>query len=247
MMQLRRRDFAGAARTLGLRKKKPSRAGLDLTQKWLELQYGWKPLLSDVYGATEALANRDRGDWRVTGKGTQFVKVEGSIDESSDPNGWDSGYGEYHGRRGVYVRIDALPQNDLLLAMSQLGLTNPLLIAWELVPYSFVVDWFLPIGSYLDSLDAMLGYGPASCSITQWQKIEVGLKRIGKWESSTQKLDVDWRGFHYENIFLKRTTSSSVPLPTLPRFKDPRSLGHMANGLALLAGAFASGGKSPVR
>jgi hypothetical protein len=28
---------------------------------------------------------------------------------------------------------------------------NPLAIAWELVPFSFVVDWFVGVGSYLDS------------------------------------------------------------------------------------------------
>jgi hypothetical protein len=27
---------------------------------------------------------------------------------------------------------------------------DPLSVAWELLPWSFVVDWFIPIGSYLD-------------------------------------------------------------------------------------------------
>jgi hypothetical protein len=36
-----------------------------------------------------------------------------------------------------------------------LGLTDPLSVAWELIPYSFVVDWFVPIGTYLDNLNAI--------------------------------------------------------------------------------------------
>jgi hypothetical protein len=30
-------------------------------------------------------------------------------------------------------------------------------LAWELIPLSFVVDWFLPVGKYLDSLNATKG------------------------------------------------------------------------------------------
>lgn len=34
---------------------------------------------------------------------------------------------------------------------------NPLEWAWEAIPLSFVVDWFIPIGNYLSSLDAYKG------------------------------------------------------------------------------------------
>lgn len=33
------------------------------------------------------------------------------------------------------------------------GLTNPLLTAWELVPFSFVADWFVNVGDTIASLD----------------------------------------------------------------------------------------------
>lgn len=35
-----------------------------------------------------------------------------------------------------------------------LGLGNPLKVFWEAIPYSFVVDWFLDVGSALSTLDA---------------------------------------------------------------------------------------------
>jgi hypothetical protein len=41
--------------------------------------------------------------------------------------------------------------------LSQLGLINPTEIAWEVVPWSFIVDWFLPIGAYIESLTADSG------------------------------------------------------------------------------------------
>jgi hypothetical protein len=39
-----------------------------------------------------------------------------------------------------------------------LGLINPAVVAWELVPFSFLVDWFIPVGKFLDSWTDQLGY-----------------------------------------------------------------------------------------
>lgn len=38
--------------------------------------------------------------------------------------------------------------------VNQLGLNNPLLIAWNLVPFSFVVDWIYNISSKLEAIEA---------------------------------------------------------------------------------------------
>jgi len=38
-----------------------------------------------------------------------------------------------------------------------LGLDNPLLLAWELVPFSFVVDWFVRVGEWIDAICALTG------------------------------------------------------------------------------------------
>lgn len=42
--------------------------------------------------------------------------------------------------------------------LDQLGLVNPLLVGWELIPFSFVIDQFIPIGTYLASLSAYAGW-----------------------------------------------------------------------------------------
>jgi len=236
--RLRRGDFRGAARELGINKPGKPR-GSSATSRWLELQYGWKPLLSDVFGATEALAKRPRSDWRVTSKGSSVEQIDSLITSGLNHTRCMT---QATGKRGSFVRIDAVPENDLLIALSSLGITNPLLIGWELVPFSFVVDWILPVGSFLESLDAMLGYGPTWCSMTNFAKVE--------WNSTGVPQPRHNGGFWYEAVndthqhkryvYVKRTVSESVPLPTLPRFKDPRSLSHMANGLSLLAQVFSS-------
>lgn len=234
--QLRRGNFGEAARALGVGRKRSN--GRSLIERWLELQYGWKPLLQDVYGAADALSKRSGSDWRVTAKATVRERINVSKDSVGisyaarcEATGWDS----------AFVRIDAYPNNDVLLALSQLGITNPALVAWELVPFSFVLDWMLPVGEYLDSLDAMLGYGESWSSISALKKVRWYTKGIpsNRYPSGSY-VYTSYNTFEgeCEQLYLKRTAGRGVPLPTMPRFKDPRSLAHMANGLSLLATAF---------
>lgn len=235
--QLRRGNVRRAADELGGGRRQTK--GKTTLERWLELQYGWRPLLDDVYGSADALSKRTGSDWRVTAKARvqepitarkRYENILSSVD--CEATGWDK----------AFVRIDAYPQNDVFLALSQLGITNPALVAWELVPFSFVLDWMLPIGDYLDSLDAMLGYGESWTSISQFKRV--------KWYSNVGASPHNYPSGSYtyittgsfegecDQLYLKRTASKGVPLPTMPRFKDPRSLTHMANGLSLLALAF---------
>jgi hypothetical protein len=222
---------------LGISSRRRQPRGSNVPAKWLELQYGWKPLLSDVYGAAKALEGRPKGDWRVTAKVTKSREDTWVVQKLPAPtSNFDAHRCEARLFRSVFARIDALPQNEAIISLASLGVTNPLSVAWELVPYSFVVDWCIPIGGWLESLDALLGYGTTSYSSSFLAK--------AKWDDrglsgggSTWKTSNNFRGTK-RMVYLNRSVSSSVPLPSIPRFKDPRSLGHMANGLSLLATAF---------
>jgi hypothetical protein len=47
--------------------------------------------------------------------------------------------------------------NPNLYLASQLGFVNPAAIAWELVPFSFVVDWFVNVGEFLNNFTDLWG------------------------------------------------------------------------------------------
>lgn len=55
------------------------------------------------------------------------------------------------------------PQLISQLVPKLLGFTNPAAVLWEATPFSFVVDWFLPIGDYLKTLDGSTLNGLLLC------------------------------------------------------------------------------------
>jgi hypothetical protein len=220
---------------LGISSRRGQPRGSNVTQRWLELQYGWRPLLSDVYGAAAALENRPKGDWRVTAKVTRKQDQEYVKDFTS----FDLSTCKASVARSVYARLDALPQNEATISLVSLGVTNPLSVAWELVPFSFVVDWAFPVGTFLSSLDALLGYEDAYYSSSLLVRAE--WRDVGRTQQTGNQLIANNFVGTKKMVYLKREVSSSVPIPHPPRLRDPRSLTRMANGLALLAQVFGRG------
>jgi hypothetical protein len=47
--------------------------------------------------------------------------------------------------------------NPNLYLANKLGFVNPGVIAWELVPFSFVIDWFVPVGNFLSQWTDFVG------------------------------------------------------------------------------------------
>lgn len=211
----------------------------NIPNSWLELQYGWKPLMQDVHGAVTALNERERdGDaYRAT------VKGQVKSDESRKFSLLGPAYMQYRGfleaSCGVKVRLDYELENPLLATLAQLGITNPAELVWELVPYSFVVDWFLPVGNYLSAFDAALGWRFKGGTCTLWARQKgVGIPYpdgSGGWYYLPGQLGMRYHCNHFK---MDRSVYASSPLPRFPGIKNPLSTGHVANALALLASSF---------
>lgn len=119
----------------------------DLSKRWLELQYGWMPLVNDIYEGgklIEKITNQPRVDWI-------YAKVSNDRrgDASQSPSLYKCPYLIKDGRKIIYER------REYLSVERQLGLKDPLSIAWELMPWSFVIDWVIPIGTYLQAYAAI--------------------------------------------------------------------------------------------
>ncbi len=206
---------------------------------WLEIQYGWKPLLSDVHGAVTELMNHGNPEKvKVTVVGSGQDRFYAKEKVTMSPGTAVDIDRIVRAVTSLKVRLDYIEKdNSALATLSREGLTNPLTLAWELLPFSFVVDWFIPIGKYFDCLDAALG----------WQ-FKGGTKSVMQRMNyyATNPRNTPGTGFSGSNTVrakahvrkLVRTTYGSSPLPTLPHFSDKKSSMHVANGIALLGAAF---------
>lgn len=132
---------------------------------WLEAQYGWKPMLSDVHGAVSELMEKDnrfqdRYTACCTASSERFEQsyLEGITAATSTAITVKGCRQETRTRFRCYCRFDWVLANPMLVTASELGMTNPAETAWELLPFSFVADWFIPLGTYLSSMDAGLGW-----------------------------------------------------------------------------------------
>jgi len=151
LIDLKSGNVAGAARALALtpgqRSVKRWRSKVDagdISGAWLAMQYGWLPTLSDVYEAWKVFSDSANRPRVATFTARRRKSARG--DCSTDP-----GIYRVDGVRTISMKYQ-YQLTEILSVPRSLGLEDPLSIVWEVIPYSFVVDWFLPVGSYLDAL-----------------------------------------------------------------------------------------------
>lgn len=218
-----------------------------LAQNWLELQYGWKPLLNDIRYAITALGKLDLQDRSVgTARASATSEVfDGGIlrpNSGSSSPACGSWYKRSRTTTKFVVRYKVASPLRAFLAQS--GFTNPVSLAWELLPFSFVVDWLLPIGSYLESIDSWGGLEMLDGCETTFTRVEYGYQRsyYGQtWPDGALHSTSIWSqsgSLFYYGILLDRIKLSSLPNKRLPSFKNPFSFEHTLNGLALLRQLF---------
>lgn len=173
---LKKGNFSEAARHLGLprsglrkdHKGKWKRTNFTrdaFSQKWLEFSYGWAPLYNDMYGslvaADKALA---KNPFRLTPVSKQAHYSETITSSSLASNGpypvEVQLIEKVHVKQVMKIACNVRVNNPALATVQSVGLTNPALVAWELVPFSFVIDWFVPIGSWLTAVAPLVGITP---------------------------------------------------------------------------------------
>jgi len=146
----RRLDAVGIAKALSVSvTKKPANNPAVL---WLQYKYAWQPLLQDVYNVTAYLADGLREQPLFV---AAFHESEAGPIPSFSP-GW-TGTIDGQLKWGCEVSIAFGVRNPSAYNLNRLGLLNPAALAWELLPLSFVFDWFIPIGNFLDSLSNGVG------------------------------------------------------------------------------------------
>lgn len=191
--------------------------------RWLQFQYGWKPLASDVYGAYNALIEDVAKPLLISASARSHHEWEGRAYDA------DAGFKILARTKLTGRLIDPYAQ-----MMQSWGLINPLSVAWEVVPWSFAIDWFIPVGNTLAALTASAGLGYESGFTTfrgqgQWEWVG----KAQPWETLESP-----GSYRVEMFKSTRFVHSHFPLARLYADRNPFRGTRAPNALALLMNLF---------
>lgn len=159
---LRKHNFVEAAKIL----KVPVPKGLKPVAKafgdnWLKYHFGIEPLVKDIHAAIDTL-QKPMNSKRVKGKATIPSRRLDSGNNGESVR-WEV---KTSCRMGCTVTVN----NPNLYLANQLGLVNPASFAWELIPFSFVVDWFTNVGQFLSQMTDFAGLSVSQAFTTVYQR-----------------------------------------------------------------------------
>jgi hypothetical protein len=129
-------DLITSARRGGFRTPKAA------AEAWLEWQFGWKQLHRDVVAIDEFLRNPVRG-LLLTASSGQSVSLSSSVETAAIGYGNITcmAYTDLTESTSIRARVVGTFQARTLNALMSVPVT-----AWELIPYSWVVDYFVNVG-----------------------------------------------------------------------------------------------------
>jgi len=195
----------------------------------LLLRYGIQPLLQDVKSAAEFAAHHFNSP-------AQFV-----VRVSQGAGGMNPVKGVSTNAPTPYVvsSVDYVNRCSIKATISEknvaqlIGVTDPLPVLWEVTPWSFVADWFIPIGAYLHAR------GLASAITGSFVTTRFEHRRCRGVKQSSH----DNPGFYSNHVTMTRSLSTtlSVPLPSIKPLAKAATWQHAENAVALLISTFTDG------
>lgn len=204
--------------------------------------YGIKPLVSTVYDCVDkvqrALDERLLVIKQRAGSPVYFASEVNLLSymnaEYQDPIHLVSSKSNGH---RCEIKLRYKPLNNMLGTWTSL---NPVSIAWELLPYSFVVDWFLDVGNYVRNLETSLlysnlfvdGYVSRLSFINYNMRNKNSLYYVGT--GTGRNLCTYSASSSAKRIRFSRTVLTSSPTPEMPSFKANLGSARLLNAAALL-------------
>lgn len=205
------------------------------SEAWLTWQYGIRPIISDIYTAADNVKRSGQTLMRIKKRSKQLnvLQVANTVDFGTGPvpvvgTEWSSCRCEI-----VYV----LAINDTVLQrVGDWTSLNPVSIAWELTPYSFVADWVFDVGSYLRNMESaflykdnfVIGYKTltykAGVTLTVTADKKYGANRLAEYRLYGVKLDSG----------KKRSVLTNVVLPYPPKFDVELGWQRLASAASLI-------------
>lgn len=200
---------------------------------WLQYTYGIRPLLGTIYGVADE-------NLRVVINKTANFSARASAKYKPATVTVNTIWGPVNFpikssslKRSITLGVDMRTDQFDLGRWSSL---NPVSIAWELLPYSFVVDWVYNVGGYLRNMETYLLYANKFRSgyktVLSVGEASFELRDIG---SSSTETHTSIHTGSVEQVDIQRTLLSSYPAPRMPSLNAKLGSSRLISAAALLA------------
>lgn len=197
LSQIKKGDFVGAYRTLMHGEPRTGKGGIplgfpkgetpstsrSLSSNWLSYRYGWTPTFLDAIGIAEQTADtmialiHTNPIWICENRTHKSRLISNSHNGTGTPAGMrDSNSVSLELKLSVWLK--GRIKDNGMKTLQEWGVPNFASVAWELVPLSFVVDWFLPVSDCLAFNTQYMGV----------EIIDIGYHTIHTIESTHSKL-----------------------------------------------------------
>lgn len=151
---IRKHNFGAAAKILDLNNipKGVKAKAKAFSNNFLEYHFGWEPAMADIHDSLQTMTQADFGKKVIRVRRNSAAARHYSSNDAvgmwiKDITWQDTG------KAGCTVTIS----NESVYLANQVGLLNPLSVAWDTVPFSFVADWFANVGDVLSSITGFCG------------------------------------------------------------------------------------------
>lgn len=226
-LMLKKANLAGALQVMF-----PT-TGKGAANDWLMIQYGLKPLISDINGVIDHLKEWEPLTFDVKVKSKEVLPT--TVEEYSFNSGIAmSGKKKTQTTVTVIYKVRLHTKDNFARNLTRLGLTNLNATAWELIPFSFIFDWVFSISDYLNNKDAFTDLSVEFCSRSIFIKQDIELNR------SFGGVDLD--GYNWASaksgVVVQKVLANrelvTIPVLRYPLPKNPFSTGHVLNLAALI-------------
>lgn len=204
-----------------------------LARARLEFVYGWKPTVDTLQSlAKGVLRGGEVGMIRCRGRGSSYNMYE-RYQYSVSPK--------------VPLKMNIVmsqrceivcyfnPRPGLIDNLSRVSSLNPISVAYELIPFSFVLDWTVDFGGFLRTLESAFIYGNVFVGgyTTRTKRLTVEARMYGRDATSTENFTLFQIGGTGVKTDFSRSNLSAAPLPTRPTIELDFGLGRTLNALSL--------------
>lgn len=173
---------------------------------YLEFHFGWSPLVGDIGNAVEVLQG-----------GVPPVHVS-AVSSGTKSFEWVHPYGlTQRANHQELAKVGAtfVVSNPNLWLANQLGFVNPATIAWELVPFSFVLDWFVNVSDFLNSSSEFWGLSVIDPYFTQFSRVPQSNTYVPPYPTDP------YAGYEVQGIRVRCKRTLGLPPGPELRVRDP--------------------------